>query len=62
MAMFKSEDIFRDIEKIEPGTIPFLSAQERVAMIIAALWIIMPYFFAIMGGLGFFIVLIRYFL
>ncbi len=52
MSFFKTEDLFREFEKIEPGTIPVLSAQERVAMVIAGLTIVMPYFFAIMGGLG----------
>jgi len=59
MGMFKTEDLFREFEKIEPGIIPVLTVQERFAMVIAALTIVMPYFFAIMGGLGLIILLIR---
>ncbi len=59
MSFFKTEDLFREFEKVEPGTIPVLSLQERFAMIIAALSIVMPYFFGIMGGLGLIVLLIR---
>ena len=59
MGFFKSEDLFREFEKVEPGTIPEFSFQERLAMVFAALSIVMPYFFAIMGGLGLIVILIR---
>jgi hypothetical protein len=58
MSFFKPEDLFREFEKIEPGTIPIFSPQERVAMVLAGLSIVMPYFFAIMGGLGLIVLLI----
>jgi hypothetical protein len=58
MSFFKSEDLFREYEKIEPGSIPVFSIQERMAMVIAGLTIVMPYFLGIMGGLGLIVVLI----
>ncbi len=62
MAFFKSEDIFREYEKVDPTMIPQFSVQERFSLIIAALSIVMPYFLGIMGGVWVIILILKFIL
>lgn len=56
--IFKKKDIFRKKEKIERKKIPKTEAKDTFAMIIAAFWIVLPYFLAIMVGLLLFVLFI----
>ncbi len=58
MGIFKGEDLFKEYEKVRPGEIPDFTMRERMAMVVAALWIVLPYFLGIMGGLGILIVIL----